>query len=74
MMSYHREKKCSEILVVPRLPLPSFVPRASLARNCPGQADSFSPPVPLSYASSLFASAFSSSASSSSFFSPTLSP
>ena len=42
------------LLGVPRLPLPPFPPRASLARNCPGPADSFSPPVPLSYASSLF--------------------
>jgi hypothetical protein len=44
------------LLGVPRLPLPQFVPRASLTRNCPGgpgPAISFCPSVPLSYASSL---------------------
>ena len=41
------------LLEVPRLPLPSFVPRAALARNYPDPADSFSPPIPLTYASSL---------------------
>ena len=52
------------LLGVPRLPLLPLPPRASLARNCPGPADSFSPPVPLSYASSLLSSpAFSQSAS-----------
>ncbi len=55
------------LLGVPRLQLQPFSPRASLARNCPGPADSFSPPVPLSYASSLFPfPALSQSASSSS--------
>jgi hypothetical protein len=41
------------LLGVPRLPLPSPVPRYALAQNCPGPADSFSHPVPISYASSL---------------------
>ena len=41
------------LLGVPRLPVPPPVPRAVLARNCPGPADSFSPPLPLTYASSL---------------------
>jgi hypothetical protein len=41
------------LLGVPRLPLPSPVPRYALAQNCPGPADSFSHPVPTSYASSL---------------------
>lgn len=41
------------LLGVPRLPLPPFVPHARLARNCPGPADCFSPPIPLSYASFL---------------------
>ncbi len=35
------------LLGIPRLPPPSSVPRSLLARNCPGLADSFSPPVPL---------------------------
>ena len=39
------------LLEVPRLPFP--VPRYALAQNCPGPADSFSHPVPISYASSL---------------------
>ena len=60
------------LLGVPRLPLPPFPPRASLARNCPGPADSFSPPVPLSYASSL--SLPSASSQSVSSFSPAFSP
>ena len=60
------------LLGVPRLPLPPFVPRAALARNRPGPADSFHPFVPLSYASSLsFSSVFFQSASS---LSPALSP
>ena len=41
------------LLGVPRLPLPQPAPRAALAWNCPGPADSFSPPIPLTYASSL---------------------
>ena len=41
------------LLGVPRLPLPQLTPRAALAWNCPGPADSFSPPLPLTYASSL---------------------
>jgi hypothetical protein len=41
------------LLGVPRLPLPSFLPRTALAWNRPGPADSFSPPIPLTYASSL---------------------
>jgi hypothetical protein len=41
------------LLGIPRLPSPSAVPRSLLARNCPGPADSFSPPVPLTYASIL---------------------
>jgi hypothetical protein len=41
------------ILGVPRLPLLQLLPSALLARNCPGPADSFSLPVPLTYASSL---------------------
>jgi hypothetical protein len=60
------------LLGVPRLPLPPFLPRAALARNRPGPADSFSPPVPLSYASSL--SLPSASSQSVSSFSPALSP
>ena len=51
------------LLGVPRLPLPPPVPRAALARNCPGPADSFSPPLPLTYASSLSFSLPSSSLS-----------
>ncbi len=38
------------LLEAPRLPLPPPVSRAALARSCPGPADSFSPPLPLSYA------------------------
>ena len=60
------------LLGVPRLPLQQFPPRASLARNCPGPADSFSPPVPFSYASSLLSFPASSQSVSSS--SPALSP
>jgi hypothetical protein len=41
------------LLGVPRLPLPRIIPSHALARNRPGPADSFSPPFPLSYASSL---------------------
>ena len=41
------------LLGVPRLPLPPSVSRDVLARNCPGPADSFSPPICLTYASSL---------------------
>jgi hypothetical protein len=41
------------ILGVPRLPLSQLLPSALLTRSCPCQADSFSPPVPLTYASSL---------------------
>ena len=41
------------LLGVPRLPLPSFLPRTAFAWNRPGPADSFSPPIPLTYASSL---------------------
>ena len=41
------------LLGVPLLPLPPPVPRAALARNCPEPADSFPPPLPLTYASSL---------------------
>ena len=51
------------LLGVPRLPLPSPVPRYALAQNCPGPADSFSHPVPTSYASSLLSLPPSSSAS-----------
>jgi hypothetical protein len=59
-------------LGVPRLPLPPFLPRAALARNRPGPADSFSPPVPLSNASSLSLPSVSSQSVSS--FSPVPSP
>ena len=38
---------------VPRLPSPQLVSSSVLARNRPGPADSFSPSVPLTYASSL---------------------
>ena len=41
------------LLGVPRLPLPQLIPSYALARNRPGPADSFSPPFPLTYASSL---------------------
>ncbi len=41
------------ILGVSRLPLQQLLPSALLARNCPGPADSFFPPVPLTYAASL---------------------
>jgi hypothetical protein len=41
------------LLGVPRLPLPQPIPSSFLARHCPGPADSFSPPIPLTYASSL---------------------
>ena len=41
------------LLGVPRLPFPSFLPRDTFAWNRPGPADSFSPPIPLTYASSL---------------------
>ena len=41
------------LLGVPRLPLPLFLPRADFAWNRPGPADSFSPPIPMTYASSL---------------------
>ncbi len=41
------------LLGVPRLPLAQLIPSYVLARNRPGPADSFSPPVPLTYASSL---------------------
>jgi hypothetical protein len=37
------------LLGVPRLPLLLHVPRAVLARNFPGPADSFSPPLSLTY-------------------------
>ncbi len=53
------------LLGVPRLQLPSPVPRYALAQNCPGQADSFSHPVILSYASSLQSLPLPSSVSSS---------
>jgi hypothetical protein len=42
------------LLGVPRFPLPSFISRAALARNCPGPADSFPPLVFLSFSSSHF--------------------
>jgi hypothetical protein len=41
------------LLGVPRLPLPQLISSYALARNRPGPADSFSPPFPLTYASSL---------------------
>ena len=41
------------LLGVPRLPLPHLIPSYALARNRPGPADSFSPPFPFTYASSL---------------------
>ena len=41
------------LLGVPRLPLPQLIPSYALARNRPGPADSFSPPFPLTYASSV---------------------
>jgi hypothetical protein len=58
------------ILGVPRLPLQHPIPSAFLARSCPGPADSFSPPVPLTYASSLSPPPITSLPSSS----PALSP
>jgi hypothetical protein len=41
------------LLRVPHVPLPQLIPSYALARNRPGQADFFSPPFPLTYASSL---------------------
>ena len=41
------------LLGLPRLPVPEYAPRSLLARNCPGPADSFVFPSPLSYAASL---------------------
>jgi hypothetical protein len=41
------------LLGVPRLPLPHLIPSYALARNRPGPADSFSPSLPHTYASSL---------------------
>ncbi len=41
------------LLGVLRLPLPQLISSSVLARNRPGPADSFSPSVPLTYASSL---------------------
>jgi hypothetical protein len=41
------------LLRVPCLPLTQLLPSSFLAQNCPGPADSFSPSIPLSYASSL---------------------
>jgi hypothetical protein len=51
----HAVAKASVIrlLGVPRLPLPQLVPSSVLARNRPDPAESFSPFVPLTYASSL---------------------
>jgi hypothetical protein len=39
-------KAVMRLLGVHRFPLPPSVPRAGLAWNCPGPADSFAPPVP----------------------------
>ena len=58
------------LLGVPRLPLPQLIPSYALARNRPGPADSFSPPFPLTYASSLGSLPSPSSQSSSSATSP----
>ena len=44
------------LLAVPRLPVPAPVPRALLARNCPGPADSFLFSPPSSYRDSLLSS------------------
>ena len=51
----HADAKASvvRLLGIPRLPLQPLVPRSVLARNCPGPADSVSPPVLSSYASTL---------------------
>ena len=58
------------LLGVPRLPLPLFLPRTAFAWNRPGPADSFSPPFPMTYASSLLSPPPTSSALSSPIFSP----
>ena len=44
------------LLGVPSLPVPIFLPRAALAGNCPGPADSFNFPPRSTYASSLLSS------------------
>ncbi len=51
----HAAAKASvmRLLGVPGLPLPQPIPSYALARNRSGPADSFSPPFPLTYASSL---------------------
>jgi len=41
------------LLGLPRLPISQHAPRSLLARNCPGPADSFVFPSPLSNAASL---------------------
>ena len=58
------------LLGIPRLPMQQLVPRSVLARNCPGPADSLSPPVLPSYTSTLASFALSSSVSSSPAHSP----